>query len=88
MQRHQAEIALALITVLWAGTFVVIKTALLEIDPSVFVALRFGLALVIGLVIWRRSLSSIDRTTLRRGSMLGLIFGGGFLLQTFGLLKA
>ncbi|MBU3679863.1 MAG: DMT family transporter [Candidatus Kapabacteria bacterium] len=85
MQRHHAEIALALITVLWAGTFVVIKTALAESDPSVFVALRFGLALVIGLVIWRRSLSSIDGTTLRRGSMLGLIFGSGFLLQTFGL---
>lgn len=85
MQRHHAEIALALITVLWAGTFVVIKTALVETDPSVFVALRFGIALAVGLVIWRRSLPSIDRTTLRRGSILGLIFGGGFLLQTFGL---
>lgn len=85
MQRHHAEIALTLITVLWAGTFVVIKTALLEADPSVFVALRFGLALLIGAAVWHRSVASIDRTTLRRGSILGLLFGGGFLLQTFGL---
>jgi drug/metabolite transporter (DMT)-like permease len=85
MQRHRAELALTLITVLWAGTFVVIKSALTEVDPSIFVALRFGLALLIGTFIWRRSLSSIDRTTLRRGSILGLLFGGGFLLQTFGL---
>ncbi len=85
MQRHHAEIALTAITVLWAGTFVVIKSALTEIDPSVFVALRFGLALLVGALIWRRSVTSIDRTTLRRGSILGLLFGGGFLLQTFGL---
>jgi len=71
--------------VLWAGTFVVIKSALTEVDPSIFVALRFGLALLIGTFIWRRSVSSIDRTTLRRGSILGLLFGGGFQLQTFGL---
>jgi len=85
MQRHRAELALTLITVLWAGTFVVIKSALTEVDPSIFVALRFGLALLIGTFIWRRSVSSIDRTTLRRGSILGLLFGGGFQLQTFGL---
>ncbi|MFN4908441.1 MAG: DMT family transporter [Bacteroidota bacterium] len=85
MQRHRAELALTLITVLWAGTFVVIKSALTEVAPSVFVALRFGLALLVGAMIWRRSLASIDRTTLRRGSILGLLFGAGFLLQTFGL---
>lgn len=85
MQRHRAELALALITVLWAGTFVVIKSALVDVDPSVFVALRFGLALSIGMVVWRRSLSAIDRTTFVRGSVLGLLFGSGFLLQTFGL---
>ncbi|MBU3699711.1 MAG: DMT family transporter [Candidatus Kapabacteria bacterium] len=85
MQRHRAELALALITVLWAGTFVAIKSALTDIDPSVFVALRFGVALAVGLVIWRRSLASIDRQTFVRGSVLGLLFGSGFLLQTFGL---
>jgi drug/metabolite transporter (DMT)-like permease len=85
MQRHHAELALTAITLLWAGTFVVIKSALDEIDPSVFVALRFGLALLVGAFVWRRSLASIDRTTLRRGSILGFLFGGGFLLQTFGL---
>ncbi|HBB24809.1 MAG TPA: hypothetical protein DCZ59_00955 [Bacteroidetes bacterium] len=85
MQRHRAELALTAITVLWAGTFVVIKSALTEIDPSVFVALRFGLALLVGALIWHGSFASIDRTTLRRGSILGLLFGAGFLLQTFGL---
>jgi drug/metabolite transporter (DMT)-like permease len=85
MLRHRAELALALITVLWAGTFVVIKSALADVDPSVFVALRFGVALTISLIIWRASLASIDRRTLVRGSILGLLFGSGFLLQTFGL---
>jgi drug/metabolite transporter (DMT)-like permease len=40
----RAEIALALVALLWGGTFVMVKAALADISSLVFLALRFTLA--------------------------------------------
>ncbi len=85
MKRHSAELLLLLITVLWAGTFAVIKTEVTDVLPSVFVVLRFGVASIIGLAIWGKQLWGIDAKTLMRGLVVGSLFGMGFLLQTMGL---
>ena len=85
MKRHNAEILLLVITILWAGTFAIIKTAVTDVNPSMFLLLRFSIAAVIGIAIWPKSLFTLDRDTTGKGLLLGFLFGIGFLLQTIGL---
>jgi len=44
VNRRWAEAALVLNTVVWGATFVLVKAALLDISPLLFLALRFSLA--------------------------------------------
>jgi len=86
----RAELLLVLMTVIWGGTFVVIKTGLTDASPLLFLSLRFGVALLIGCAVWlvpvRRALSrGIPRRTLVHGVVLGVLMFGGYGSQTFGL---
>ncbi|KXB97978.1 MAG: hypothetical protein AA908_00790 [Chlorobi bacterium NICIL-2] len=83
-----AELALVAVTLLWAGTFLFIKRALQWSDPIALVTVRFAVATVAALIVWRKSLSRLweDRRLLRHGMVLGVTFGIGFFLQTWGLL--
>lgn len=85
MKRHNAELLLLAITILWGGTFAVVKTAMVDVSPSMFVLLRFVLATVVAVAVWPRSLASIDKDTMGKGLALGVLYGVGFLLQTIGL---
>ncbi|MCX6139834.1 MAG: DMT family transporter [Candidatus Kapabacteria bacterium] len=85
MKRHNAEFLLFVITILWAGTFAIVKTAVVDVNPSVFVLLRFAIATVVALALWPKSVRSFDRDTMSKGLMLGTLYGVGFLLQTIGL---
>ena len=85
MSRLRAEGVLLLVTLIWGGTFAVIKTAVIDITPSAFVVTRFGLALLIAIAIWPSALRTMDRTVVRHGLILGVLFGIGFLLQSIGL---
>lgn len=85
MTRLRAEGLLVLVTALWGGTFVVVKTSLDDVSPSAFVALRFSVALLVGLFLWFPAIREINRVLLWRGIGLGVLFGAGFILQTIGL---
>lgn len=85
MTRLKAESTLLAVTLVWGGTFAVIKLALDEVSPSLFVLSRFVIALAIGSLIWPQAWKSIDKPLLRKGLLLGVMFGIGFLLQSIGL---
>ena len=79
----QADGALVFLTVLWGGTFVVVKDALSHGDPFSFLALRSCLgAALLSLLAGRQLLSPIY---LRRGLILGVFLFAGFIFQTTGL---
>ena len=46
MNRRKAELALLFNTVIWGTTFVLVKSALHDISPVLFLAIRFSLATV------------------------------------------
>ncbi|MGH9780448.1 MAG: EamA family transporter, partial [Candidatus Acidiferrales bacterium] len=53
-RRLQADLALALCSLIWGATFVVVKDALAFSSVFVFNALRFSLAaIVMAIVYWR-----------------------------------
>jgi drug/metabolite transporter (DMT)-like permease len=85
LRRHNAELLLLLITVLWGGTFAIVKDSLNTTSPATFVLLRFGIAAVLSLLLWPAALKTWDTTVHTRGAILGFLYGIGFLLQTIGL---
>lgn len=81
----RADLALALVTMIWGATFAVVKNELAHIGPLAFVTLRFAVAFLVMAILARRSLARIDRSQLAAGALIGLFLFGGYALQTMGL---
>ncbi len=82
-----ADSALALVTLVWGGTFVMVKDVLEQVSPMLFLAVRFGLGAlslaVLALVMGRwRGLSWRE---VRWGALIGVALWAGYALQTIGL---
>jgi drug/metabolite transporter (DMT)-like permease len=84
--RLSAEIALFGATLLWGGTFVVVKVGVSQVSPLLLVALRFSIASGIFFLLSPRVLLKIDRRTLLQATRLGFFLFLGFGAQTAGLL--
>jgi drug/metabolite transporter (DMT)-like permease len=89
VKRWQADLALALVALVWGTTFVVVKQALDEISTVYFLALRFSLASLCMLAMFwpsfRRSSAREIGRGLRGGAIAGIFLWLGYILQTFGL---
>jgi len=85
MKKYSAEGVLLFITVIWGATFVIIKTALQDISPMLFVTIRFLLASLILFPFLKKIIKETDRTALTGGLILGLFYFLGFSTQTAGL---
>ncbi|HRP01698.1 MAG TPA: DMT family transporter [Candidatus Kapabacteria bacterium] len=85
MESWKAESALFVVTIIWGATFLLTKIGLDGTTPSIFLLLRLSLALLISLIFFGKYLLRLNKTILAQGTVLGLLFGVGFLLQTYGL---
>lgn len=86
-RRIQADLLLVAATFVWGATFVVVKGALRDASPLVFVAIRFALAgALLVLAFARGRVSRFTRKALVAGAVLGLFLFSGFFFQTWGLL--
>ncbi len=86
MNRRKAEAALVLNTVVWGATFVLVKAALLDISPLLFLALRFSLATGALLALFHGSRRvPFTGKTVAAGALCGLFLFSGYLFQTLGL---
>ena len=82
----RAEAALAANTVVWGASFVLVKAALHDVSPVLFIALRFSLATAALLVLLRGSWKAPAAwKSIRAGALAGVFLFAGFLLQTLGL---
>lgn len=85
MRRWQADLTLVGITVIWGGTFVMVKNALDAVGPATFIAWRFIAASLVLLAIFWRRMRGLTRAELLAGALVGLWLGGAYTLQTTGL---
>jgi len=83
--RRYAEFLLFLTTFIWASTFVATKIALVDVSPLFFILLRFAIASAISFSIWHREIVRLDLPTFKKGAILSLFLGSGFILQVYGL---
>jgi len=80
-----AEGALFSNTLIWGGTFVMIKSVLAFISPMMFVSIRFFVASVLLLPFVYPLFKSISKKQLSEGFILGVFLYIGFAVQTIGL---
>ena len=72
-------------TFIWGGTFAVVKLGMEDISPILLLVVRFVIASVILLLIFRRKIFPIKFDSLQKGSLLGLFLFLGFVSQNIGL---
>jgi drug/metabolite transporter (DMT)-like permease len=80
-----ADAALLAVTFVWGVTFPLVKAALADAQPLLFVAVRLSLAALLLLAIYRPRLRQIAGAQWAAGAWLGLFLASGYALQTAGL---
>ena len=85
MKGIQAEIYLLIIVIIWGSTFAIIKGILNLMPPYAFLAYRFLLATLILVLIFWKKIKEINKTILRKGSLIGIFLFLGYTFQTVGL---
>jgi len=84
--RRRAEAALVGNTIVWGATFVTVKSALADVSPILFLALRFSLATGALLAFWYgRGKGRVEPGEIRAGVLIGIFLFAGYVLQTLGL---
>nr|WP_314466267.1 DMT family transporter [uncultured Novosphingobium sp.] len=79
------EAALIGITLMWGATFLIVHLAVGHSGPLFFVGLRFVVAGLLTMVVFRRALRGIAKKELVAGSAVGVTIFLGYGLQTYGL---
>jgi len=83
----KADRYLIAITLIWGSTFSVTKVILEDMPPLMLQGVRFALAALMVGIYTRRDIRATNRASLKAGIILGLMLGGGFALQTVGLVQ-
>lgn len=84
-KRLRADLALGFISLIWGGTFVIVKGALADASVFVFIAVRFTVAAIVMGILFRHSLRGVGLLNVRAGIKIGFFLFGGFAFQTAGL---
>jgi drug/metabolite transporter (DMT)-like permease len=80
-----ATIGLLVMTAVWGSTFALIKGVVDRMPVADFLAVRFTVAAIAMFVLFHRHVARLEHRQLWRGVMLGVVYGSGQLLQTWGL---
>ncbi|HRI47028.1 MAG TPA: DMT family transporter, partial [Ignavibacteriaceae bacterium] len=83
--KYKAEAFLLLNTLIWGGTFVVVKNALNDVSPSLFVTIRFSIATLLLLPFVIPQLRGSNSERWKEALILGVLLYLGFAAQTIGL---
>jgi len=73
------------VTAIWGGSFVIMKDALHRIDVNSFLGWRFLIATIVMAALKPKALTHIRGKFLLKGVVVGVLLGGGYIFQTFGL---
>jgi drug/metabolite transporter (DMT)-like permease len=83
--KYTGEAALILMTVIWGGTFVIVKESLNDISSMLFIAFRFATASLLLIMFLFIKKIKVDKKAILPGIIIGLFLFSGFVFQTLGL---
>ena len=84
-RERKAELFLVFTTMIWGGTFAVIKSGLQEASPLMLMGARFTLAFLCFSLIFPGAWKHLNRSALAGGAVLGVLMFLGYGLQVLGL---
>lgn len=85
MRKYIGEIGLIITAIIWGSGFVASAVSLEHYTPYQILAARFLIGVIILCIIFYKKLKNIKKSTLIKGSILGLFLYVAFVLQTVGL---
>ena len=85
MKKYLPETLLMVNTLIWGVTFVIVKSALTDISPLLFISIRFLFATLILIPFAFKFFKKVNKKTLLGGVLLGFLYFAGFSTQTIGL---
>ncbi|MBE6038288.1 MAG: DMT family transporter [Anaerofustis stercorihominis] len=80
------QAALFLATIIWGGSFVIMKNAVDCVPPNFLLGIRFTGASILLAVIFRKKLKKINKTYIKGGVKMGTALFWAYCFQTWGLL--
>ncbi|MGI5879809.1 MAG: DMT family transporter [Syntrophomonadaceae bacterium] len=83
--RLKADLSMLFVAFIWGTTFVIVKNALLEIGPFLYLGLRFLLAFAVLALLSPQNIGKVNRHSLTTGMIMGLVLLFGYAFQTVGL---
>lgn len=81
--KYRSEAILLFVTILWSGTFVLVKEALNDISSMAFICARFSIAAIVLLPFIRKR--KFTKQNIFSGIFLGALLFAEFAVQTIGL---
>ena len=85
MKKYTGEGILLFVTLIWGATFFIIKVALQNVSPILFVTIRFSFATILLLPFMIKVIKNMSKEVIIGGVLLGLMYFLGFATQTVGL---
>jgi drug/metabolite transporter (DMT)-like permease len=83
--KRLAAMAVLCVAITWGVSFAVVKATVGTVSPSRLVGWRFAVATFALFALRHRVLRELDRRTICRGTVLGVLLGTGFVLCTVGM---
>ncbi|HQA06502.1 MAG TPA: DMT family transporter [Syntrophomonadaceae bacterium] len=84
-KRTGAELSMLVVAFIWGTTFVIVKNGLNDIEPFLFLGLRFIIAFLALAAVAGTKIFNAPLTTWLEGSLLGIFLFIGYTFQTIGL---
>jgi drug/metabolite transporter (DMT)-like permease len=77
---------LILTTMIWGSAFVVMKNTVKEVTPLYLIAVRFTIAGLVGVLVFRRKFKGLTKSDVKSGAVCGFWLALAYILQTWGLI--
>lgn len=81
----RADVGMLLVTLLWGSSYLFMKLGLIDMHPLNLIALRFGVAFLVAGTVFSRRICQVDKATMGRGLILGIILFFVFMAITYGV---
>ena len=85
MRKYFGELGLAVVAIIWGSGFVASAVSLEHFTPYQILAIRFLIGIILLSLVFFKKLKNIKKSTIIKGSIIGIFLYLAFALQTVGL---
>ena len=85
MIQRQANLILATVSLAWGASYIFMKITVDVIPPITIVALRFGIAFIVMVLIFFKKIIRVDAKTLKYSAIVGALLCGIFIALMYGV---